>query len=141
MNPVDIEAIRARAMLIRDVRIPKEERAEAQAQASDDMLDLCREVEALRAAMSPEAQNLAQRLLSVRLLPIDVGPLGKLAEKISHLVFTYAQENAPKGKKPATWDIKAFPLAILLLGTIDRFIVKKMSELDEKSQCGLKSET
>lgn len=119
---VDIESVRARVRLIRDVTRPARERSSAVLQATDDMLALCAEVEALRAACSPEATEIARRISSLNLLPVD----DELVRKIASRLHTYALEGAPKRKTAATWDISAMPAAVRVIALVDNFIKRKL---------------
>jgi hypothetical protein len=117
---VDLEAIRARAMVIRDVRRPREERAVAGAHASDDMLAMADEIERLRACLSPDAADLAEKLRVLRLRPVPSdGPVFELHKALSHHLARFVSEHGPKRGKPPTWDIGISSAVVRILMMVD----------------------
>ncbi len=123
MPTLDLAAIEKRAMVLRDVRLPSEQRSEAALLASDDLLLLLMEVRRLRAALSPESADLARRLDAVNLFPVsDKGPRDDLHRAISKSIFAWAFENRPRRGRDHTWDISAWSEAIKVARLVQAYL-------------------
>jgi hypothetical protein len=126
---IDLEPIRRRAMLIRDVTLPWSERGEAILTSSDNLLAMIAEVEAMRQACSPQAIDLATRINALSMFPVggDTCLRNSLAHAISQLIYQWAYDHRPKRRKGCssaahTWDISAVPKAIGVMGLVEGYI-------------------
>lgn len=126
---LDLEAIRERAMVIRDVRRPREERAPAMAQASDDMLAMADEIERLRACLSPEAADLAEKLRAIRLRPVPgKGPVYDLHTELSKTLARFVEEHGPRPGTPATWDLFVATTTVRIMMVVDRHLQRMLGK-------------
>ncbi len=119
----DLEPIRQRAMLIRNVTLPWAERSDAVLTASDDLLHMIDEVESMRKACSPQASRLAANIAAISMFPIETdSPRDDLVSAISQSIYQFAYDHRPKRGKAQTWDISAFHGAMSVLRLVDKYI-------------------